>query len=79
MTKISALSHLALAALDIDCWIEWVNSDANIADWPSRLQRQRAPFYAIRPVFKQTAMVFPTEEDMAKPIDFFNLLQDEAN
>ena len=79
MAKISALFHLALAALDIDCWIEWVNSDANIADWPSRPQRQRAPFYAIRPVFKQTAMVFPTEEDMTKPIDFFNRLRDEAN
>ena len=47
MTKISALFHLDLAALGIDCWIEWVNSDDNIADWLSRPQRQRAPFYAI--------------------------------
>jgi len=28
--------HLFVAALDLDLWVEWVNTDANIADPPSR-------------------------------------------
>ena len=36
MPRVSALFHLFVAALDLDLWVEWVNTDANIADPPSR-------------------------------------------
>jgi hypothetical protein len=38
MAEMGNLFHRAImiAVLGIDCWIEWVNSDANIADLPSR-------------------------------------------
>ena len=40
MAHVSAQFHLFVAALDIDLWVEWVNTDAitdaNIADMPSR-------------------------------------------
>ena len=33
---VSALFHLFVAALDIDLRMEWINTDANITDLPSR-------------------------------------------
>ena len=38
MAEMGNLFHRAImiAVFVIDCWIEWVNSDANIADLPSR-------------------------------------------
>jgi len=37
MSRVSVMfHHLFVAALDIDLWVEWVNTDANIADPPSR-------------------------------------------
>jgi len=32
MARVKALLHLFVAALDIDLWVEWVNTDAIIAD-----------------------------------------------
>lgn len=71
MAEMGNLFHLAIAALEIDCWIEWVNSEANIADLPSRPQHQRAQLYAARPVFQQQRMIFPTPADCMTPSDFF--------
>ena len=75
MAEMGNLFHLAIAALGIDCWIEWVNSDANIADLPSRPERQRGQLYAARPVFKQQRMQFPTSTDCLNPSDFFLCLR----
>ena len=66
---------LAIAALEIDCWVEWVNSDANIADIPSRPIHQRGQLYTARPVFKQIRMVFPTIDDCLNPSAFFQALR----
>ena len=71
MAEMGNLFHLAIAALGIDCWIEWVNSDANIADLPSRPEHQRGQLYAARPVFRQQRMQFPTPTDCLNPSDFF--------
>ena len=75
MAEMGNLFHLAIAALEIDCWVEWVNSDANIADIPSRPIHQRGQLYAARPVFKQIRMVFPTPDDCLNPSAFFQALR----
>ena len=69
MAEMGNLLHLTIAALQIDCWVEWVNSDANIADLPFRLgpQHQRGQLYAARPVFKQQRMIFLTPNDSSAP------------
>jgi len=36
MARVSALFHLFIAALNIDLWVEWVNTNANNTDLPSR-------------------------------------------
>lgn len=77
MARISALFHLAIAALQIDCWVEWVNSEANLADWPSRPARERSRLYEARPVFKQVAMLFPSQADITNPVNIFKRLRDE--
>ena len=71
MAEMGNLFHLAIAALEIDCWIEWVNSDANLADLPSRPAHQREQLYAARPVFLQTQMVFPKPSDCLNPHELF--------
>ena len=77
MAKIGNLFHLALAALEADCWVEWVKSEANIADLPSRPIHQRGPLYAARPVFKQERMLFPTQEELDNPHLLFNRIYNE--
>ena len=69
--------YLAIAALQIDCWVEWVNSEANLADWPSRPARERSRLYEARPVFKQVAMLFPSQADITNPVNIFKRLRDE--
>ena len=71
------LFHLALSALEADYWVEWVKSEANIADLPSRPIHQRGPLYAARPVFKQERMLFPTQEELDNPHLLFNRIYNE--
>jgi len=52
---VSALFHLFVAALDIDLRMEWINTDANITDLPSRPFSGRGELFffdkAPRPIF----------------------------
>jgi hypothetical protein len=43
MAAMGNLFHLAISALGIDCWVEWVNTKANLADLPSRPAWHRMP------------------------------------
>ena len=47
MARLSSLFHLAIAAPDIDLWVEWVPSKANPADWPSRPAHDKTPLGAL--------------------------------
>ena len=49
MARVSALFHLFAEALDIDLWEEWVNTDTNIVDLPSRPLTGRGEFSKITP------------------------------
>ena len=75
MARLSTLFHLAAAALSIDCWVEWVNTDANLADLPSRPLAQRTELYNARPAFKQLQMIFPSPAEHADPRLLFHNLQ----
>lgn len=75
MARLSTLFHLAAAALSIDCWVEWVNTDANLADLPSRPLAHRTELYNARPAFKQLQMIFPSPAEHADPRLLFHNLQ----
>ena len=77
MASMGNLLHLAIAALEIDVWVEWVNSEANIADIPSRPSQQREALYAARPVFRQQRMIFPSQADCLHPSDPFLRLRQQ--
>jgi hypothetical protein len=77
MAAMGNLFHLAIAARGIDCWVEWVNSEANLADLPSRPAHQREQLYAARPVFLQRRMIFPSPADFDNPSSLFLTLKDE--
>ena len=73
------LFHLTAAALGIDCWIEWVNSEANLVDLPSRPAHRREQHYADRPVFLQRRMLFPAPSDYNNPSELFFRLKSEES
>jgi hypothetical protein len=77
MASVGNLLHLTIAALGFDCWVEWVNTKANLADLPSRPACQREQLYAARPVLKQRAMVFPSLFDYTNPSSLFFRLKSE--
>jgi len=67
MACVSALFHLFVAALDIDLWVEWVNTDANIADLPSRPLSGRGELSEIIPPLVEHPMIFICEENSTTP------------
>ena len=77
MAAMGNLFHLIAAALWIDCWVEWVNSEANLADLPSRPAHQQEQLYAARPVFQRRRMIFPSPSDYNNPSELFLRLKSE--
>ena len=71
MARISALFHLFVAALDIDLWVEWVDTDANIADLPSRPAKGRGDFSKITPPLMERPMNFISQTEYDDPALFF--------
>ena len=79
MAAMGNLFHLIAAALWIDCWVEWVNSEANLVDLPSRPAHRREQHYADRPVFLQRRMIFPAPSDYNNPSELFFRLKSEES
>ena len=71
MARVSALFHLFVAALDIDLWVEWVNTDANIADLPSRPLSGRGELSEIVPSLVERPMIFISGEEFNDPALLF--------
>ena len=71
MARVSALFHLFVAALDIDLWVEWVNTDANIADLPSRPLSGRGELSKITPLLADCPMIFISKTEFDDPALFF--------
>jgi len=71
MARVSALFHLFVAALDIDLWVEWVNTDANIADLSSRPLSGRGKLANILSPLVERPMIFISEEEFNDPALFF--------
>ena len=62
MARVSAIFHLFVAALNIDLWVELVNTDANIADLPSRPLSGRGELSKIISPLIERSMIFISEE-----------------
>jgi len=72
MARVSALFHLFVVALDIDLWVDWVNTDTNIADLPSRPLSGRGELSKIIPPLVERPMIFISEgEFIIDPALFF--------
>ena len=71
------LFHLTADALGIDCWAEWVNSEANLADLPSRPAHQWEQLCAARPVFLHRRMISPSPSDYKNSSKLFLSLKTE--
>jgi len=71
MARVSALFRLFVAALDKDLWVEWVNTDINIADLPSRPRTGRGELSKIPPPLVERPMTFISEADFNNPALFF--------
>jgi hypothetical protein len=71
MARVSALFQLFVAALDKDLWVEWVNTDANIADLPSRPLSGRGELSKIIPPLVERPMISISEEEFNDPALFF--------
>jgi len=71
MARVSALFHLFAVALNIDLWEEWVNTDTNIADLPSRPLTGRGELSKIIPPLVERPIIFISEEESNDPALFF--------
>ena len=71
MARVSALFHLFVAALNIDLCVEWVNTDANNTDLPSRPLSGRGELSKITPPLVERPMIFISEEEFNDPALFF--------
>jgi len=71
MARVSALFQLFVAALDKELWVEWVNTDANIADLPSRPLSGRGELSKIIAPLVERPMIFISEEEFNDPTLFF--------
>jgi len=71
MTRVSTLFLLFVAALDIDLWVKWVNTDTNIADLPSRPLTGRGELSKIKPPLVKRPMIFISEAEFNDPALFF--------
>jgi len=67
MARVSALFHLFVAALNIDLCVEWVNTDANNTDLPSRPLSGRGELSEIIPPLVEHPMIFICEENSTTP------------
>ena len=67
MARVSALFHLFVAALNIDLCVEWVNTDANNTDLPSRPLTGRGELSKIIPHLVDRPMIFISEEEFNDP------------
>ena len=65
MADASNALHCAACGLRVDLWLEWVASAANLADVPSRHDKDRAVLgrLGMTPV----RLVFPSPEEWADP------------
>jgi len=54
-------------AIHIELWVEWVNTDANIADLPSRALSGRRELAKIHPPLVERPMIFITENEINDP------------
>jgi len=68
---VSALFHLFVAALNIDLWVEWVNTEANNIHLPSRLLSGRGELSKIIPSLVDGPVIFVSEEEFNDPALFF--------
>ena len=71
MTRVSALFHPFVAALDMDLWVEWVNTDTNIADLSSRPLTGCGELSKINPPLVERPMIFISEAEFNDPALFF--------
>jgi len=71
MARVSALFHLFVAALNIDLCVEWVNTDANNTDLPSRPLSGCGELSKIIPPLVDRPMIFISQEEFNDPALFF--------
>ena len=77
MARLNSFFHLAIAALDIDLWVEWVPSKANPADWPSRPAHDKTPLGALH--LKERPMIFPSPAEYAEPAALYQRLRNTTH
>ena len=77
MARLSSLFHLAIAAPDIDLWVEWVPSKANPADWPSRPAHDKTPLGALH--LTERPMIFPSPAEYAEPAALYQRLRNTTH
>ena len=74
MSRIAHAFHLVCLALDCDVWFEWVRSEANIADLPSRLRYDE--YFAIVGQSEWVGSSFPPFSTLHHSLKaFWHLLQ----
>ena len=65
MADMSEIFQCAVAGLGIDAWLEWVPSAANVADVPSRLDKDQGVLERVGA--RRVPLVFPTAEQWDSP------------
>ena len=68
-SRVVNVFHLAQFALDARIWLEWVPSDANLADLPSRMLIDE--MLAIVPGALFVPMVLPSQQEWQMPLASF--------
>ena len=71
MARVSAPFHLFVAALNIDLWVELVNTDANNTDLISRPRSGRGELSKTIPPLVERPMIFISKEEFNDPALFF--------
>ena len=71
MARVSAPFHLFVTALNIDLWVELVNTDANNTDLISRPLSGRGELSKIIPPLVERPMIFISKEEFNDPALFF--------
>jgi hypothetical protein len=65
MVDMSEIFQCAVAGLGIDAWLEWVPSAANVADVPSRLDKDQGVLERVGA--RRVPLIFPTAEQWDSP------------
>ena len=71
LARVGALFYLFVAALDIDLRVERVNTDANMANLPSRPLSGRGELSKMTPLLADCPMIFISKTEFDDPALFF--------